>query len=100
MKINPFYLSLALLMATATGCKRPSEKIAILSNPFDTLALIEERTALDFPYTEKQIDRQLKKRIGRLSAEEKTEMERRNWLEYRIINGEKRYFSRLTRNLS
>ena len=99
MKINPIYLSLVLLMAIATGCKQPSEKTAIISDPFDTLALIEERTAIDFPYTEKQIDRQLRKRIGRLSAEEKTEMERRNWLEYKIINGEKRYFSRAARNL-
>ncbi|MBK7479664.1 MAG: hypothetical protein IPI69_07985 [Bacteroidales bacterium] len=76
-------------MAIATGCKQPSEKTAIISDPFDTLALIEERTAIDFPYTEKQIDRQLRKRIGRLSADEKTEMERRNWLEYKIINGER-----------
>lgn len=99
MKINPFNLAILVLMVIASGCNRSSETVEIPPDPYDTLALREERTALDFPYSEKQINRQLRSRIGKLPAEEKTGMERRNWLEYKVINGEKRYFSRAALNL-
>lgn len=99
MKINLLNSALFFLLVIVAGCHRTSERAEILPGPYDTLALLKERTALDFPYSQKEIDRQLRKRIGKLPAEEKDEMEKRNWLEYKLINGEKRYFSRAALNL-
>ncbi len=99
MKFNLFHLASVLLLTISAGCRQTPEIAVKPASPYDTLAITEERTTLDFPYTEKEIDRQLRKRIGRLTAEEKVEMEKRNWLEYKIINGEKRYFSRAALNL-
>ena len=99
MKINLFQLASLLLLTIAAGCGQTPEIATKHVSPSDSLAINEERIALDFPYTETEIDRQLRKRIGSLTAEEKAEMERRNWLEYKIINGEKRYFSRAALNL-
>lgn len=99
MKINLFHLASVLLLTITAGCGQSPDISVKPASPLDTLAITEERIALDFPYTEKEIDRQLRKRIGTLTAEEKAEMEKRNWLEYRIINGEKRYFSRAALNL-
>ncbi|MBN2667223.1 MAG: transglutaminase domain-containing protein [Bacteroidales bacterium] len=99
MKINLFQLASLLLLTITAGCGQSPEIATKHVLPSDTLAIIEERIALDFPYTGMEIDRQLRKRIGKLTAEEKTEMERRNWLEYKVIKGEKRYFSRAALNL-
>ncbi len=99
MKFNLFHLASVLLLTISAGCNQTPRIAAKPLSPYDTLAIREERITLDFPYTGKEIDRQLRKRIGKLPAEEKTEMERRNWLEYKVIKGEKRYFSRAALNL-
>ena len=65
----------------------------------DSLCQIAERIELDFPFTDSDIDQQLKERIGAFTSEEKANWEKRNWLEFKIINGEKRYFSRAVTNL-
>jgi transglutaminase-like putative cysteine protease len=65
----------------------------------DSISQIAERIELDFPFTENIIDQQLKERNGIFTADEKTEWEKNNWLEWKMINGEKRYFSRATSNL-
>lgn len=65
----------------------------------DSISQIAERIELDFPFTENIIDQQLKERYGIFTADEKTEWEKNNWLEWKMINGEKRYFSRATSNL-
>ncbi len=41
----------------------------------------------------------MKEKIGTFTAEEKADWEKRNWLEWKMINGEKRYFSRAVSNL-
>ena len=97
MKISGLTLTIFLLVAAA-GCRQAAVSKPPDFSP-DSLQQITERIALDFPYTEKEIDRQLRKRIGKLPAEEKAEMEKRNWLEYKILNGQKRYFSRAALNL-
>jgi hypothetical protein len=65
----------------------------------DSITQIAERIKLDFPFSENIIDQQLHEKIGAFNAEEKANWEKTNWLECRIINGEKRYFSRAVSNL-
>jgi hypothetical protein len=66
----------------------------------DSLAQIASRIPLDFPLTEEQVTGQLQKRLGdKFSKEEMKGWEDKGWLEYRMINGEKRYFSRAASNL-
>jgi hypothetical protein len=65
----------------------------------DSLAQIAERIGLDFSLTEEQVISRLNKSPGSFSAEERELWEKMNWLEWRTINGEKRYFNRAVSNL-
>jgi hypothetical protein len=98
MKVNGFYFATILLLMLI-GCRHApvNEKLASRA---DSIAHIAERIALDFPFTESEIDQQLKEKIGAFTAEEKADWENRNWLEWKMINGEKRYFSRAVSNLN
>ena len=97
MKGNGSILA-AFLLLLLIGCRQPpvNEKLV---NRTDSLAFIAERIALDFPFTESEIDQQLKGKIGAFNAEEKADWEKKNWLEWKLIGGEKRYFSRAVSNL-
>jgi transglutaminase-like putative cysteine protease len=75
----------------------PYDKLLISKS--DSLSQIAERIALDFPLTGNMIDTQLKEKNGEFTPEEKTDWEKKNWLECRTIDGEKRYFSRAVSNL-
>jgi hypothetical protein len=65
----------------------------------DSLAQIAGRVGLDFSVTEKQVIEQIEKRIGPFSKEDKALWEKKGWLEWRLINGEKMYFNRAASNL-
>lgn len=65
----------------------------------DSLAQIAQRINLDFPVTENQIKKQLEKLVGSVSQEEMKTWEGNGWLEWRMIDGEKKYFSRAASNL-
>jgi hypothetical protein len=65
----------------------------------DSLYQIAERIGLDFSLTEEQFVTRLNKSIGSFSTEEKNIWEGNGWLEWRMINGEKRYFNRAASNL-
>ena len=97
MKVNGSILA-AFILLLLIGCRQApvNEKPVIRT---DSLALIAERIALDFPFTESEIDQQLKGKIGAFNAEEKADWEKKNWLEWKLIGGEKRYFSRAVSNL-
>ncbi len=97
MKVTKFFLTGFLLFMTA-ACRHASDNKKLVLNS-DSLLIISERIALDFPFTESDIDQQLKERIGNFTPEEKAEWEKKNWLEWKIINGEKRYFRRAVSNL-
>jgi transglutaminase-like putative cysteine protease len=75
----------------------PDNKLLVSGS--DSISLIAERIELDFPFNETEIDQELNKRIGQFTSEEKTDWEKKNWLEWRTIDGEKRYFSRAVSNL-
>ena len=57
------------------------------------------RIRADFTLKESEIEIRLKKEFREYSQNERASWEKNNWLEYRIIDGEKRYFSRAIPNL-
>ena len=65
----------------------------------DSLSQIAQRINLDFPHTEIQIRKQIGKLLGSVSPEEMKVWEEKGWLEWRMIDGEKKYFSRAASNL-
>jgi hypothetical protein len=75
----------------------PSVPSAI--NKTDSLMQIAERIPLDFSMNEEQVIDKLSKIPGGYSEAEKKDWENNQWLEWRMINGEKRYFNRSVSNL-
>lgn len=65
----------------------------------DSLLQIARRIELDFSVTGDIIRRQIKDRLGDIPPDEILSWEEMNWLEYKTINGEKRYFNRAFSNL-
>jgi hypothetical protein len=57
------------------------------------------RIMADFSLSEKEINERLKKEFGEYSQNEKTNWEKNKWLEYRVIDQQKRYFKRSAQNL-
>ena len=57
------------------------------------------RIKADFTMTTQETDTQLKKEVGEFTPSDRELWERNNWLEYRMIDGEKRYFKRAVSNL-
>jgi len=57
------------------------------------------RINIDFSLTEDQVVKQIEKLNGPVSSFEKSAWEKRGWLEFRIIDGEKKYFKRAASNL-
>jgi hypothetical protein len=65
----------------------------------DSLEQIAERVSLDFSVPENEEIRQIEKLNGPTTNEERSTWEKRGWLEFRMIDGEKRYFKRAASNL-
>lgn len=65
----------------------------------DSLLQIADRIELDFSSSVDKINKQIRDRFGEISPEEIRSWEEKNWLEYKIINGQKRYFNRAFSNL-
>lgn len=65
----------------------------------DSLKQIALRTYIDFSVDEINMETQLAKRIGSYTQAQKTDWEKLNWLEYKIIDGQKKYFNRAAGNL-
>jgi len=57
------------------------------------------RIKADFTLAEPEIEVRLKKEFGEYSKNDRVSWEKNNWLEYRTIDGEKRYFKRAVSNL-
>ena len=60
---------------------------------------MSDRIKCDFTLTESEIEIRLNKAFGVFSHEEKSTWEKNNWLEYRVIDGQKYYFKRAVPNL-
>ena len=83
----------------ADSFKKTYPKNLLLINKADSLAQIAERIGIDFSLTEPQVISRLEKIVPGFSPDDKTLWENLNWLEWRMINGEKRYFYRAATNL-
>ena len=60
---------------------------------------MNNRIIADFSLAEPEIEVRLKKEFGEYSQKERMIWEKNNWLEFRIIDGERRYFKRSVSNL-
>jgi transglutaminase-like putative cysteine protease len=58
-----------------------------------------ERIKADFKLTESEVETKLKKEFEGYSQNDRDLWEKNNWLEYRIIDGERMYFKRAVSNL-
>jgi transglutaminase-like putative cysteine protease len=65
----------------------------------DSLLEIGDRIRIDFSLDESQIMSKLESRIAGASVNTREEWERKGWLEYRMIDNEKKYFNRAASNL-
>jgi hypothetical protein len=65
----------------------------------DSLEEIAKRISIDFPVAEKQVIVQIEKIYGPVSAREMAAWEKEGWLEFKMIDGEKKYFKRAASNL-
>jgi hypothetical protein len=65
----------------------------------DSLSQIAERINLDFSVPESKVDSQIEKLIGIVSPQDRSEWEKNGWLEWRMIDGQKKYFNRAAKNL-
>ena len=64
-----------------------------------TMKDMAERVLADFRLSDSTVNARLTKEFGLYSMEEKALWEKNNWLEYRLIDGKKLYFSRAVSNL-
>ncbi|MTK52269.1 MAG: transglutaminase domain-containing protein [Paludibacter sp.] len=69
------------------------------TNKIDSLREIASRTQLDFSLSEPKAEAQIRTKIGSFTLSDKKHWEENNWLEYKIIDGQKRYFNRAVSNL-
>jgi hypothetical protein len=65
----------------------------------DSLIQIADRIRIDFSVDESKIMSKLESTIPGVTANNKEEWERKGWLEYRMLDNEKRYFNRAASNL-
>ena len=76
-----------------------------LANPgtpdykIDSLCEIASRVQQDFSLSEPKAEAQIRAKIGTFTLGDKNRWENNNWLEYKIIDGQKRYFNRAVSNL-
>lgn len=79
--------------------KKKNPHNLLLLNKADSLAQIAERIGIEFSLTEQQVITRLEKIVPGFTPDDKTSWENLNWLEWRTIDGEKRYFNRAATNL-
>lgn len=75
----------------------PDQKLPSLKA--DSLLEIARRTEIDFSVPENVFISRLKETTGDFTSDELQSWEKMNWIEKRVINGEKRYFRRAASNL-
>ncbi len=91
--------NISTVIQIADSLKKLGGKNKEIIHIVDSLEQIAERVGLDFSISEDKIDIQIERLIGPVSAEVKSAWEKKGWLEWRIIDGEKKYFNRAASNL-
>jgi hypothetical protein len=91
--------NLSTVIQVADSLKKSSTLNKEIIHIADSLEQIAERINLDFSLSEAEEIKKIESRIGPFSPEEKSDWEKKGWLEWRMIDGEKRYFKRADANL-
>jgi hypothetical protein len=95
---NRNILLLPFFLILFSGCKTSEDRSQGISVA-DSLAQITERISLDFSLNEDEVNEQIENRIGSFTAADKMSWEEKGWLEYRLIDGRKKFFRRTVSNL-
>lgn len=96
-KIDSGYFDKAILLADTIKANCGDDKNLIMET--DSLLQISERIKLDFSLSEEQFLAKITSYKVPVSDAILAEWEKKGWLEWRIINGEKMYFNRAASNL-
>jgi hypothetical protein len=91
--------NLSMVIQITDSMKKAGVKDEQFLHIADSLEQIAQRINLDFPVSEAIERDQLEKLIGPYTEQQKETWENIGWLESRIIDGEKKYFSRAASNL-
>jgi Transglutaminase-like superfamily len=91
--------NVSMVIHIADSLKNIRGEKAEIIHVADSLSQIAERVGLDFSITEDEVNKQIENLYGPFSSSDKTEWERKGWLEWRMIDGEKKYFNRAASNL-
>lgn len=83
----------------ADSLKKSHIKNKEIIHVVDSLEQIAERIDLDFSISEAEEIKKIESRIGTFTPEDKSEWEKKGWLEWRMIDGDKKYFKRADANL-
>lgn len=91
--------NISTVIQTVDSLKKVSRENKEILHIADSLSQIAERINLDFSLTEGQVKERIEKFLGPVSAIDITDWEKKGWLEWRIIDGKKKYFNRAASNL-
>jgi hypothetical protein len=89
----------SLVIHVADSLKKVKGEDKEIIHLSDSLAQIAERINLDFSVPENEMTAILEKLLGQVDQKERSVWEKNNWLECRMIDGEKKYFKRAASNL-
>jgi hypothetical protein len=99
MQENLDFGNLSNVIQIADSIKKQVKENKDVLHIADSLRQIAERIIIDFSVTENQEDAQIEKLLGSFSAVQKSDWEKKGWLEWKMIDGEKKYFKRAAPNL-
>ncbi len=91
--------NLSTVIQTVDSLKKITSENKEVLHIADSLSQIADRINLDFSLTENQVNAQIEKLMGSVSANKRSEWEKNGWLELRTIDGKKKYFNRAVSNL-
>jgi hypothetical protein len=90
-------LSMVRIIADSVKRTFPENKAFVFKA--DSIGQAAERIKIDFSVNEEEVNKQIEKRMGPFTEEDKLKWEEKGWLEYRLIDGKKMFFRRAASNL-
>ena len=91
--------NIGTVIQTVDSLKKVSGEKKDVLHIADSLSQIAERINLDFSVTEDQVKERIEKTLGPVSVNDILNWEKKGWLEWRMIDGKKKYFNRAASNL-
>lgn len=91
--------NISTVILTVDSLKKVSSENNDVLHIADSLSQIAERINLDFSVNEDQVKERIEKTLGPVSVNDILNWEKKGWLEWRMIDGKKKYFNRAASNL-